>query len=60
MQIERYSDLEKIENNMIVDLSKLEQKVLLRALDFLLGLTIKKGSLKKLENNRYLVIINKN
>lgn len=57
MIIEKYSDLEKVEDGMIVDLSKLSIKLSLRALDFLLGLTCKNGSLKKIERNKYLVKI---
>ena len=57
MIIKNYSDLEKVENNMIVDLNELSPKLALRAIDFLLGLTFKKGSLKKVERGKYLVII---
>lgn len=55
MIIEKYSDIEKIEDNMIVDLSKLEPKIAIRVIDFLNGLTFKNGSLKKLESGKYLV-----
>ena len=55
MIIEKYSDLEKIEDNMIVDLTKLSLKLKERALDFLAGLTSKHGSLKKIECDKYLV-----
>ena len=58
MIIKNYSDLEKVENNMIVDLSELSPKLALRAIDFLLGLTFKNGSLKKISRDKYLVIIN--
>ena len=55
MIIEKYSDIEKIEDNMIVDLSKLEPKIAIRVIEFLNGLTFKNGSLKKLESGKYLV-----
>lgn len=55
MIIEKYSDIEKIDDNMIVDLSKLEPKIAIRVIDFLNGLTFKNGSLKKLESGKYLV-----
>lgn len=55
MIIEKYSDIEKIKDNMIVDLSKLEPKIAIRVIDFLNGLTFKNGSLKKLESGKYLV-----
>mgnify|MGYP002627024115 CR=1 FL=1 len=57
MIIEKYSDLEKVEDNMIVDLTKLSPRLATRALDFLAGLTCKNGSLTKLENNKFLVKI---
>lgn len=60
MIIEKYSDIEKIEDNMIVDLSKLEPKIAIRVIDFLNGLTFKNGSLKKLESGKYLVKIRYN
>ena len=57
MIIKEYSDLKKVKNNDIVDLSYLNPKLTIRAIDFLAGLTCKKGSLKKLENNKFLVKI---
>ena len=41
MKIKSYKDLEKVEDNMIVDLSELEPKLMIRAIDFLTGLTCK-------------------
>lgn len=58
MQIEKYSDLEKVEDNMIVDITKLTNKLSIRVLDYLAGLT-KYGSLKKIERGKYLVRIKK-
>lgn len=57
MIIKEYSDLKKVKNNTIVDLNYLNPKMVIRAIDFLAGLTCKKGSLKKLESNKFLVII---
>nr|MBP3259257.1 cell division protein SepF [Bacilli bacterium] len=58
--IENYSDLEKVSDNLIVDISKLSPKLSLRAIDFLLGLTYKFGSLKRIERCKYLVRIGDN
>ena len=58
MIIEKYSDLEKVEDGMIVDLTKLSPRMSVRALDFLAGLTFRNGSLKKIEKDKYLVKIN--
>ncbi len=58
MKIKSYSDLEKVEDNMVVDLSLLEPKLIKRAIDFLAGLTCKNGSLTKLSCYTYLVKIN--
>ena len=55
MIIKKYSDLEKVEDNMVVDLSELELKLITRAIDFLAGLTCKKGSLTKIASNKFLV-----
>ena len=55
MKIKSYKDLEKVEDNMIVDLSELEPKLMVRAIDFLTGLTCKKGILMKVERHKFLV-----
>ena len=60
MIIRNYSDLEKVKDNMTVDLSKLSPKLSLRAIDFLLGLTYKSGSLKRVKRSKYLVRIGDN
>ena len=60
MIIEKYEDLKNVEDNMVVDLTKLSSKLALRAIDFLLGLTSKSGSLKKLERGKFLVRIGGN
>lgn len=57
MIIKNYSDLQKIVDGMIIDLSLLDPKLATRAIDFLAGLTCKKGSLKKIEKNKFLVRI---
>lgn len=57
MKIKSYSDLEKVEDNMVVDLSELEPKLAMRAIDFLAGLTFKKGRLTKISSHKYLVKI---
>lgn len=57
MIIRNYSDLKKVEDNMVVDLSLLSPKLAIRAIDFLAGLTCKKGSLTKIEKNKFLVRI---
>ena len=55
MKIKKYSDLEKIEDNMIVDLTELDSTMTKRAIDFLAGLICKNGSLTKLESGKFLV-----
>ena len=55
MKIKSYSDLVKVEGNMVVDLSGLDPKLTTRAIDFLAGLTCKKGSLIKITRDRFLV-----
>ena len=55
MKIKSYKDLEKVEDNMIVDVSELEPKLMIRAIDFLTGLTCKNGSLMKVERHKFLV-----
>lgn len=57
MIIEKYDDLKKIEDNMVVDLTKLAPMHALRAIDFLAGLTCKGGSLTKIESGKFLVRI---
>ena len=55
MKIKNYSDLKNVGDEMIIDLSELKSKQFIKAINFLAGLTFKKGSLTKLENNKYLV-----
>ena len=57
MIIEKYEDLKNVEDNMVVDLTKLSPMLALRAIDFLAGLTCKNGSLTKLESGKFLVRI---
>lgn len=55
MKIQSYSDLEKIADNMVVDLSEVEPKLATRAIDFLTGLTCKNGSLTKIARAKFFV-----
>ena len=55
MKIMNYNDLRKVSDNTIVDLSSLSSRDFIRVVDFLAGLTYKKGSLTKLEKNKFLV-----
>lgn len=57
MIIEKYEDLKNVEDNMVVDLTKLSPMLALRAIDFLAGLTSKNGSLKKVSSGKFLVRI---
>ena len=57
MKIKKYSDLKKVDDNMIVDITELDFKIARRVIDFLAGLTFKKGSLKKIEKGKFLVRI---
>lgn len=57
MKIKSYSDLEKVEDSMVIDLTELEPKLIMRTIDFLTGLTCKKGSLTKIACHKYLVKI---
>ena len=57
MKIKSYSDLEKVKDDMVVDLSELEPKLVTRAIDFLTGLTCKKGILTKIARAKFLVRI---
>ena len=50
-------DIAKNENSFIVDLSKLDIKQRLRVIDFLLGLSFKNGSLEKLNNYTFDVVV---
>ena len=60
MIIEKYSDLKNVEDNEIVDLTKLNSNLYIRALDFLIGLTCKNGELVKLEKQKFLVKLKNN
>ena len=59
MKLKRFSDLSKVikvkEESIIIDVSLANMKERLRIVDFLCGLTYFNGSLKKLENSKYLV-----
>ncbi len=57
MKIKSYRDLEKIKDNMMVDLTELDSKLITRSIDFLAGLTCKKGNLTKIACHKYLVKI---
>lgn len=57
MIIEKYEDLKNVEDNMVVDLTKLSPMLALRAIDFLSGLTSRGGNLKKVERGKFLVRI---
>ena len=57
MKIKKYSDLEKIDDNMVVDLCEANPKLIRRTIDFLTGLTCKKGGLTKIACYQYLVKI---
>lgn len=59
MIIEKYNDLKNVEDNVIVDLTKLDSNLYIRALDFLTGLTCKNGELVKIEKQKFLVKLNK-
>lgn len=50
-------DIAKNENSFIVDLSKLDIKQRLRVIDFLSGLSFKNGSLEKLNNYTFDVVV---
>ena len=60
MIIEKYNDLKNVEDNVIVDLTKLDSNLYIRALDFLTGLTCKNGELVKIEKQKFLVKLNNN
>lgn len=55
MVIKKYSDLENIKDDVVVDLSKLEPKQFMMAINFLAGLTNQKGSLTKIASDKFLV-----
>ena len=54
MIIERYSDLKYLEDNIIVDISKLSIILKKRVIDYLAGWTAK-GSLIKISKDKYLI-----
>lgn len=58
MIIEKYNDLKNVKDGVIVDLTKLDLHLYVRALDFLAGLTSKNGKLVKLERQKFLVKLN--
>lgn len=55
MIVEKYNDLVNVQDNMVVDLSRLNPKQFMMAIGFLSGLTCRMGSLKKISRNKYLV-----
>lgn len=57
MVIEKFSDLTKVKDNTVVDLSKLEPSQRRQAISFLSGLTYKGGNLKKIACHKFLVRI---
>lgn len=57
MIIRTFEELKEVEDNMIVDLTELNPINVLRAIDFLAGLTCKGGELKKIERGKFLVRI---
>ncbi len=55
MIIKKYSDLEKIKEDRVVDLSELSPKQYRMAINFLAGLTWQKGSLTKIARGKFWV-----
>lgn len=59
IKIRKFSDIEDLANNLeeriIVDFSECENKIKIRALDFLTGLTFENGSLKKLSTSEFMI-----
>lgn len=55
MIIKKYSDLEKIKDDVVVDLSELKPKQFMMAISFLAGLTCQTGSLTKIARDKFLV-----
>lgn len=62
IKINNYSELEKLrkESEFLVDISNTPLELKTRIIDFLAGLTLINGSLKKVSVDTYEVIINKN
>lgn len=62
IKIKSYDELEGLikENEFIVDISDASLKLKTRIIDFLAGLTLINGSLKKVSVDTFEVIINKN
>lgn len=62
IKIKSYDELEELikENEFIVDISDASLNLKKRIIDFLAGLTLINGSLKKVRVDTYEVIINKN
>ena len=54
MIIESYSDLKYLEDNMVVDLSKLNMRIKKRVIDYLAGFA-HYGELVKINKDKYLV-----
>ena len=50
-------DIAKISNNFIINLSNLSIKDKIRTIDFLTGLTIKKGSIVKISSSVFKISI---
>ena len=55
MKIEKFRDLLKVKNKMVVDLSNMEIKERLKAICFLSGLTYQRGRLTKIACGQFLV-----
>lgn len=62
IKINNYGELEKLrkESEFLVDISNTPLELKTRIIDFLAGLTLINGSLKKVSVDTYEVIINKN
>lgn len=57
MVIKNYSDLERVEDNMLVDLSNMEAQKFKMAINFLAGLTSKNGKLIKIAKDKFLFFL---
>lgn len=62
IKITSYDELRnlKLENELIVDIKDTPLELKTRVIDFLAGLTLMNGSLKKISTDTYEIIINKN
>ena len=55
MKIEKFGDLLRVKNKIVVDLSNMEIKERLKAICFLSGLTYRRGRLTKIACGQFLV-----